>query len=406
MSDQDREPYAGRDEERAAGGAPRARHGAGGHRRAGGGRARHDAAGAVPDEPRTTLRGPGEGRADRRRAAKRIKRRRRLRATREIPLLVGTALLIALVLKSFLVQAFVIPSGSMEQTIRINDRVLVDKLTPWFGWKPERGDVVVFRDPGGWLHGEPVEQDESPVGVRQVRDALTWIGLLPSADDQDLIKRVIGLGGDTVVCCDSSGRITVNGAPLDEPYLHPGDAPSQITFEVTVPQGRIFVLGDHRSNSSDSRYHLDEEGQGTVPVDLLVGRAVVIAWPFSHWRGLGDGDPFADVPEPGAGAASARAGPVATVGANEMASLPIPAELPLVMGVVGLSRRRIGLERSVRSGCGGCGGGCASGCGRARGRPAGDAGRRSIRRGIPPSGRRLGAGGSERRRHGPGGRRP
>ncbi|WP_333909875.1 signal peptidase I [Streptomyces sp. ACA25] len=253
----------------------------------------------LPPQQGTELRPPGTGRADRRRAAKRIRRRRRLRTTREIPLLIIVALVIALGLKTFLVQAFVIPSGSMEQTIKIDDRVLVDKLTPWFGWEPSRGDVVVFKDPGGWLEQEQhVEPRNDPVGIEQGRTALTWVGLLPKDDDQDLIKRVVGLGGDTVVCCDEQGRITVNGTPVEEPYLYPGDAASLIEFDVQVPPGRIFVLGDHRSNSADSRYHLGDPGGGTVPEELVVGRAMVIAWPYAHWQRLDGAEAFAAVPEP------------------------------------------------------------------------------------------------------------
>jgi signal peptidase I len=251
------------------------------------------------EESPPALRGPGEGRAARRRAQKRIKRRRRLRATREIPLLIMVALLIALVLKTFLVQAFVIPSGSMEQTIKIDDRVLVDKLTPWFGWQPERGDVVVFKDPGGWLEqDENVVPRDDPVGVKQVRGVLTFIGLLPTDDNQDLIKRVVGVGGDTVVCCDEDGQVTVNGLAIDEPYLFPGKPPSEIEFEVEVPAGRFFVLGDNRSNSADSRYHLQDPGKGTVPGELVVGQAVVIAWPYAHWQRLNGADAFAAVPDP------------------------------------------------------------------------------------------------------------
>lgn len=237
------------------------------------------------------------GRAERRRTARRVRRRRRTRRAGEVPLLVVVALCIALVLKTFLVQAFFIPSGSMEQTIRIGDRVLVDKLTPWFGSPVERGDVVVFEDPGGWLQGEAARPAPDPVGVKQVKQALTFIGLLPSADEQDLIKRVIGVGGDTVKCCDAKGRVTVNGAPLDEPYVNPGNAPSEIRFEVRVPAGRLFVMGDHRANSADSRYHLDEAFEGTIDEKKVVGEAVVIAWPFGHWRRLETPETFRMVPD-------------------------------------------------------------------------------------------------------------
>lgn len=203
---------------------------------------------------RTSTPGGGRTRAERRKLQRKVKRKRRRSAVREIPLLVGVAVLIALVLKTFLVQAFVIPSGSMEQTIRIGDRVLVDKFTPWFGSKPQRGDVVVFHDPGGWLADEQTAKKHDPVVVKQVKEGLTFIGLLPSDNEKDLIKRVIGVGGDHVKCCDAQGRVTVNGVPLTEAdYLYPGNNPSSTPFDITVPKGRLWVMGDHRDNSADSR---------------------------------------------------------------------------------------------------------------------------------------------------------
>ncbi|MFJ2260503.1 signal peptidase I [Streptomyces sp. NPDC087844] len=298
------------------------------------------------------------GRADRRKLARRVKRRRQRSAVKEIPLLIGVALLIALVLKTFLVQAFVIPSGSMEQTIRIGDRVLVDKLTPWFGSKPERGDVVVFKDPGGWLEDEqPTAKKEDPIVVKQVKEALTFIGLLPSDNDRDLIKRVVAVGGDTVKCCDTQGRVTVNGMPLDESYINPGDKPSSLVFEVKVPAGRLWVMGDHRSNSADSRFHRTEKYDGTISEDV-VGRAMVIAWPIGHWTQLKEPDTYASVPDVAGGATTAldASHRVATADRYGLIPLPTPAELPLVMGVVGLRRIRRGRRHRVRSGCGGFGG--------------------------------------------------
>jgi signal peptidase I len=360
-----------------------------------GSRGRSGAAGAAgPDAAQGSPRRPG-GRAERRRLARRVRRRRRSTLVREVPLLVAVALVIALVMKTFLVQAFVIPSGSMEQTIRIGDRVLVDKLTPWFGAEPKRGDVVVFHDPGGWLSGEETRPPAaSPPVVKQVKEFFTFIGLLPSANEHDLIKRVIGVGGDTVRCCDTSGRITVNGHPLTEPYVYPGNPPSQIKFTVKVPAGRLFVMGDHRSDSADSRYHLHDTGEGTIPEKLVVGRAVVIGWPLGHLRRLKEPGTFAGVPAPsGASAAPARTGP-RLAGSNtrqRMRLPPTPAELPLVMGMVILRRPWRRRKRDVRSGCGGP-------CGRrtfrtrrtreaGRARWAGGPGRgigRSGRAGVPP----------------------
>ncbi|GHJ36307.1 hypothetical protein Sm713_19160 [Streptomyces sp. TS71-3] len=268
------------------------------------------------------------------------------------------AVLIALILKTFLLQAFVIPSGSMEQTIRIGDRVLVDKLTPWFGAEPERGDVVVFRDPGHWLEQEQGQKADDPVGVKQVKQVLSFIGLLPSDNERDLIKRVVAVGGDTVKCCDGEGRVTVNGVPLNEPYIHPGNKPSDFVFDVKVPPGRLFVMGDHRANSADSRYHRTEAFSGTVSVDNVVGRARVIAWPVGHWRSLEEPETYARVPDAGdaSAAVTGMSHKVAPADSDTMIPLPTPAELPLVMGVVGLHRIRGKRRHGVRSGCGGCGG--------------------------------------------------
>ncbi|WHM39611.1 signal peptidase I [Streptomyces sp. BPTC-684] len=202
---------------------------------------------------------------------------------KELPLLIGIALILALLIKTFLVQAFSIPSDSMQNTLQRGDRVLVDKLTPWFGSEPERGEVVVFHDPGNWLQGEPTPQ---PNAVQKV---LSFVGLMPSAEEKDLIKRVVAVGGDTVEC-KGTGPLKVNGKDLNEPYVFAGNTPCstdpESQFKVTVPKGRIWVMGDHRQNSADSRYHQEQPGGGSVPVDKVVGRALVIAWPVNRWDTL------------------------------------------------------------------------------------------------------------------------
>ncbi|MFF7213955.1 signal peptidase I [Streptomyces sp. NPDC008238] len=204
---------------------------------------------------------------------------------KELPLLIIIALALAWLIKTFLLQAFSIPSASMENTLRIGDRVLVDKLTPWFGSEPERGEVVVFHDPGGWL-GETVPVDTNPV-TGAIQKGLSFVGLMPSAEEKDLIKRVIAVGGDTVEC-KGTGPVKVNGKALDEPYIYPGNTPcgDRPFGPIKVPQGRIWVMGDHRQDSLDSRYHQNLPGNGTVSVDEVVGRAVVVAWPISNWSTL------------------------------------------------------------------------------------------------------------------------
>lgn len=243
---------------------------------------------ASPDEPRV------EGSATT--AHRGRKRVGPWAALKELLGIAATALVISFLIKTFLAQAFWIPSGSMEDTLVYGDRVMVSKIQAG-PMAVDRGDIVVFEDPGGWL--PPSQQvDRGPVVGAAVR-ALEFIGIAPASQGNHLIKRVIGMPGDTVVCCDADGRLTVNGQPLDEQdYLFPGDDPSTSEFEVTVPDDSVWLMGDHRSNSRDSRANDDGTGRtGSVPLDDVVGQAFVLLYPFDNFTWFSVPDTFASVPE-------------------------------------------------------------------------------------------------------------
>jgi signal peptidase I len=211
-------------------------------------------------------------------AARRGRRKRSF--WREFPILVVIALLLAVVIKTYAIQAFFIPSGSMENTLEINDRVLVNKLV-YDVRDIHRGDIVVFNGDGSWDPGTAPRYTNFVVKFAQGFASMFGFG----HPGDILIKRVIGLPGDKVACCDAQGQVTVNSVPLTEQsYLYPGDAPSEIRFNIVVPPGRLWVMGDHRLISDDSRNHLGEPGGGTIPENAVIGRAFVIIWPISRWR--------------------------------------------------------------------------------------------------------------------------
>jgi len=235
------------------------------------------------------------------------KRRGALTFLRDVVVIIIVALLVSFLVKTFLVRSFYIPSGSMENTLQINDRILVDEITPRFtGY--HRGDVVVFRDPGGWLTPEATAAPR-PWIVEAFDWVLSLVGLSAPDSDDHLIKRVIGLPGDHVACCNAIGQITVNDQPIDETSyikLAPGESePEVVPFDVTVPADSLWVLGDNRDRSRDSRYNQDQPGKGFVPMDNVVGRAFVITWPFDRFGLIDTHHPvFAGVPTPTATGAS------------------------------------------------------------------------------------------------------
>lgn len=202
---------------------------------------------------------------------------------KELVIVVVGALIIAALIRAFVGQMFLVPSGSMEHTLDVGDRIAVQKITDF-----KRGDVVVFKDPNHWLGDEAAPEERGPIGK-----GLEWIGVLPNTSSEYLVKRAIGLPGDHVVCCDTDGKITVNGQPLNETgYLYKDGGsqskPSDFPFDVVVPADRIWVMGDHRDNSADSRCHLDDQSadgeymSAFVPVDDVVGPVFAIVAPFSR----------------------------------------------------------------------------------------------------------------------------
>ncbi len=196
---------------------------------------------------------------------------------RELPILLGVAILVAVLVRYFVLQTFYIPSPSMEHTLNIYDRVLVNKLVYDFR-SPHRGEIIVFKAPENWRSTQ---------------------------EDEDFIKRVIGVGGDRIVCCDTQQRIMVNGKALDEPYIYRApdgtqDPAAKETFDVTVPAGRLWVMGDHRSASGDSLEHFEESngeiGAATIEEDAVVGRAFVLFWPVGRATWLSVPSTFDGVP--------------------------------------------------------------------------------------------------------------
>jgi len=274
---------------------------------------------------------------------------------REFPILVVVALVLAVVIKTYAIQAFFIPSGSMENTLEINDRVLVNKLV-YDVRGIHRGDIVVFNGDGSWDPGTPPAN--ANFAEKFVDGFASMFGFGHPGDI--LIKRVIGLPGDHVACCDAQGLVTVNGVSLTEQsYLYPGDAPSEIRFNIVVPSGRLWVMGDHRLISDDSRDHLGDPGGGTVPENAVIGRAFVIIWPLSRWRFLPIPATF-EQPKLNASAAASGTPPAAaqdTAGLLSARLEPSSPALPLTLGfaaavpVTWLQRRarlRVARRRAAR----------------------------------------------------------
>ncbi len=198
---------------------------------------------------------------------------------RELLTVVGTALVLSILVRTFLIQAFYVPSASMEDTLQENDRIIVSKISTRFTGI-DRSNVIVFHDPGGWLgEGFPNPYD-TPVGR-----VLQAVGIVPSNSGNDLVKRVIGVANDQVECCDASGRVTVNGVAIADSYIKDGITSDQVTFSVLVPEGNVFVMGDNRGNSEDSRFHLDKNN-GMVPVEEIIGRVAMRIWPISRIGGI------------------------------------------------------------------------------------------------------------------------
>jgi len=282
-------------------------------------------------------------------------RRRRRSLMRELPVLIVVALVLALVIKTYAIQAFFIPSSSMEQTLDVGDRVLINKLVYDFRGI-HRGDIVVFDGTGSWDFSQP--QGNSNIISRFFSDLEGIVGI--SHDSDIYIKRVIGLPGDHVTCCDPQGRLRVNGVALSEQsYVFPGETPSTDRFNITVPPGRLWVMGDHRAVSYDSRGHMGDPGGGTIPESAVLGRAFVIIWPPSRWGFLNIPATF-EQPQLNASAAAAGGSSAALAAAMnngtplQSSSSPLPLALGFAFAVPltwlqRTARRRLSTRRSRRS---------------------------------------------------------
>ena len=209
---------------------------------------------------------------------------------------IGFALVLSLLIKAFVIRSFYIPSESMQNTLQINDRIVVSEFYPEL-ISLERGDIVVFRDPGGWLSA--IKEEETVWYTAAWDWLLGSFGITAPDSENHLVKRVIGLSGDRVVCCDAERRITINGKPILEPYVIEGANPSDVDFDVTVPENSLWVMGDNRPNSADSRFHMSLPSKGFVGEELVVGKAFVLSWPFERFTWLGNfPDVFKDLSVP------------------------------------------------------------------------------------------------------------
>ena len=212
---------------------------------------------------------------------------------RELPIIVVSALIVSIVVKTFLLHFFYIPTGSMENTLQIGDRIAVNKFGALFS-EVKRGEVVVFGDPDNWLGQAQQSNDPKPIAL--IKSGLITVGVLPDPAKQYLIKRVIGVGGDKVTCCDANEKLQVNGVSIDEPYIYSGDKPSETKFNIDVPEGFLWVMGDHRAASADSRYQPDSANSGMVPLSKVVGRATFIVWPIRNIAIIEKGNDLKEIP--------------------------------------------------------------------------------------------------------------